>query len=109
MNIDDIIKQECTIKELAPEFHDDLSRTVEAHLSGYEAKLKSVMEQTAGAEVLTLIEEAFGSDEKGRAYGLSWYFRRVPSLHPWRPYDLCKTGRSEEVANTLAMFIHGMF
>jgi hypothetical protein len=94
---------------LAPELHGKLTDVVAAHLPELDAKLRAVMQETAGPGVLELLEEAFGADEAGRAYGMNWYYGHIPSLQGKRPYDLCKAGRSEVVANTLGMFIHGMY
>jgi len=63
------------------------------------------MTKTAGEEVLSRLDEAFESREKG----LAWFYTACPAFGGERPYELCKRGQADLVIEELTRLDHGMY
>lgn len=85
MNIDDILKRK--------------------QFKVLDEYLTSEMSRTAGDDLVSQIEDTFGTAENAR----DWYFSKIASLGGERPYDVCKRGDKKLVEDILVRIDYGMF
>ena len=68
-------------------------------------RLYSLMEETAGPQLVKTIENCFGDRKLAR----DWFYSQMYSYPGKRPYDLCLDGKGEKVERVINRIAQGIF